>query len=228
MINTQRLGGISALVAAGTFVFGIVLFATSLSDYTTGDPSTAESVAFVQDNQTVLYIWNLVIFIIFGIALVPLVIALDERLRENAPTAAHIARAFGIIWAGLVIAAGMIANLGLGTVDDLAGTDQAQAEAVWSALDAVQNGIGGGNEIVGALWVLLISWIAIRSHALPAGLNYLAIASGVAGLITIVPALEAAGAVFGIGLIIWFAWLGVVLLKEEEHVALGQPSVDDS
>lgn len=219
MINPRQLGGISALVAAGTFVFGIALFATSLSDYTTGDPSTAESVAFVQDNQTALYIWNLVIFIIFGIALVPLVVALHERLHEHAPTLAQVARAFGMIWAGLVIAAGMIANLALGTVDDLAGTDQAQAEAVWSALDAVQNGIGGGNEIVGAVWVLLISWIAFRSKALPAALNYLAIASGVAGILTIIPALEAAGAVFGIGLIVWFAWLGVVLLREHEPIA---------
>lgn len=34
MVGTRRLGGISALIAAGTLVLGVVLFVTSLSDYT--------------------------------------------------------------------------------------------------------------------------------------------------------------------------------------------------
>jgi hypothetical protein len=46
----------------------IVLFVSLLTDYTTGDPTPAESVAFLVDNQAALYIWNLVIFIVFSIA----------------------------------------------------------------------------------------------------------------------------------------------------------------
>ncbi len=86
---------------------------------------------------------------------------------------------------------------------------------MWSALDSVQNGLGGGNEIAGGVWVLLVSWAALRTAVLPRALNYLGLTAGAAGLITVIPALEAVGAVFGIGLIIWFAWVGVVLLKEE-------------
>jgi hypothetical protein len=120
-------------------------------------------VAFLVDNQAALYIWNLVIFIVFGIALAPLVLVLRERLRVGSPESpglAQAAGAFGLIWTGLVLAAGMVSNIAIGTVADLYDTDPAAAEPVWSALDSVQNGLGDGNEIAGGVWVLLVSWAA--------------------------------------------------------------------
>lgn len=214
MKDVRRVGGVAALVEAATFVVGFVLFATMLSDYTTGDPTPRESVAFLVDHQTTLYLWNLVIFVVFGLVLVPLALALHERLRPATPALAQAATAFGLIWAGLVLAAGMVTNIGIGTVADLHGSDPARAATVWSALDSVQNGLGGGNEIAGGMWALLVSWAAVRGGALPKALCYLGAVSGAAGLATVVPALEPVGAVFGVGLIVWFGWLGVVLLRE--------------
>jgi hypothetical protein len=219
MDQRQRIGGIAALIEAATFIVGIVMFVTVLADYTSGDPTPSESVTFLVDNQVTLHVWNLVIFIIFGLALVPLVLALHERLKNRSPALAQVSTAFGLIWAGLVLAAGMVTNIGIGTVADLHDSDPARAETVWSALDSVQNGLGGGNEIAGGVWLLLVSLAARRAGALPVGLNYLGVISGVAGLITIVPPLEAVGAVFGLGLIVWFAWLGTLLLREARDPA---------
>jgi len=215
MEQKPKIAGIAALIAAATFLFGIAMFATILTDYTTGDPTPEESVAFAVDHQTALYVWNVVIFIIFGIVLVPLVLALHDRLKVLSPALAQASGAFGLIWAGLVLAAGMVSNIAIGTVADLHDTDPAGAETVWSALDSVQNGLGGGNEIAGGVWILLVSWAALRSAVLPRTLNYVGLFAGAAGLTTIIPALEAVGAVFGIGLIVWFVWVGVLLLKEQ-------------
>ena len=215
MGHRQQTGGWAALVAAATFLFGIAMFATVLTDYTTGDPTPAESVAFLVDNQAALYVWNLVIFIVFGIALVPVVLAVHQRLLVRSPALAQASAGFGLIWAGLVLAAGMVSNIAIGTVADLHATDPAAAEPVWSALDSVQNGLGGGNEIAGGVWVLLISWAALQTGALPRWLNYLGLMAGLAGLVTVIPPLEAVGAVFGIGLIVWFVGVGVVLLREQ-------------
>ena len=220
MSTWPKIGGAAAVLAAATFVFGFAMFATVLSDYTTGDPSPAESVAFVADNQTALYIWNLVIYILFGVALVPLALALHERMRRAAPVLTRAATAFGIIWAGLVLATGMIANIGLGTISDLYDVDPTRAEPVWSALDSIQNGLGGGNEITGGLWVLLISVAALRTNALPKALAYLGAVAGVAGLVTIIPPLEVVGAVFGLGLIVWFVWVGTVMLRDDSGEAV--------
>ncbi len=216
MSTKHRIGGIAALIEAVTFIVGIAMFVTMLADYTSGDPTPAESVAFLVDNQVALYVWNAVIFIVFGVVLVPVVLALHERLKTGAPALAQASTAFGLVWVGLVLAAGMVTNIGIGTVVDLSETNPAQAESVWSALDAVQNGLGGGNEIAGGVWVLLVSLGALRAAVLPKGLNYLGAASGVAGLVTVVPPLEAVGAIFGVGLIVWFVWVGMVLVREPD------------
>ena len=228
MDQRQRIGGVAALVEAATFIVGIVMSVTVLSDYTLGDATPGESVAFLVDNEVALYIWNLIIFIVFGIALVPLVLALHERLKTGSPALAQASAAFGLIWGGLVLAAGMVTNIGIGTVADLYDTDPAQAETVWSALDSVQNGLGGGNEIAGGVWVLLVSLAAFRIEALPTALNYLGAISGVAGLITIVPPLEAVGAVFGLGLIVWFVWLGIIMLGGTRDVTTETPGLSET
>lgn len=217
--DRQDAGAIAAIIAAATFVFGFALFATTLSGYTTGDPTPAESVAFLVDHQTTLYVWNSVIFIVFGIVLVPVVLSLRERLADGAPGLAAAATAFGLIWAGLVIAAGMIANVGVGTIADLQAADPAAAQTAWSALDAVQNGLGGGNEITGGIWIVLVSAAALRTNALPRALSVVGVGAGVAGIATLIPAFEPVGAVFGLGLIAWFAWAGVFMLTGDSPAA---------
>jgi len=215
MQDRQRVGGVAALVEAATIVVGIGLFATMLSDYATGDPTPGESVEFLVDNEAALYIWQLITLIVFSIVLVPLTLALHERLKAGSPALTQTATAFGLIWAGLLLAGGMIANIAVGTVADLAATDAGQAEAVWSSLDSVQNGLTGGIEIAGSIWIILVSWAALRSGTLPRSLNYLGLVSGAAGLVTVVPPLEEVGLIFGLGLIVWFVWLGVVMLRTD-------------
>jgi Domain of unknown function (DUF4386) len=218
VIDRQRVGGMAALVAAATFVFGFVMFASVLSDYTSGDPTPRESVAFLVDHQAALYIWSFVILVVFGVALIPLVLAIHDRLSAVAPGVAPIATVLGLVWSGLVIAAGLVANVGMRSVVDLYDDAPSRAETVWSSVDAIQNGLGGGNEVVGGLWVLLVSGVALRTGLFRKGLAVLGIVAGVAALTTVVPALEAVGAVFGLGLIVWFAWVGVLLLRAVEPV----------
>ena len=215
----QRLGGTAALVAAGTFMVGIAMFATMFTDYTSGDPTPAESVAFMVDNQTALRVWYIVIFIVFGLVLVPLVLAIHDRLVDRTPLLARASTSFGLIWSGLVIAAGMVANVSVGAVSDLAETYSASAESVWSSLAAVLDGLGGGNEVTGGVWVLVVSAAALASGVLPRLLNYLGIVSGIAGLLTVAPGMEAFEMVFGLGLIAWFIWVGIAMIRTQDTTA---------
>jgi hypothetical protein len=81
------------------------------------------------------------------------------------------------------------------------------------AIDSVFGGMGGGNEILGGIWMLLVSWAALRGGGLPKALNYLGLAIGVAGILSALPGLGDAGMIFGVGQIVWFVWLGIVLLR---------------
>lgn len=212
---SSRAGAIGGLVAAATFVFGIALFVTSLSDYTDPDATPAESVDFLIGHQTTLFVWYLVIFLIFGVAIIPLARALHGRLVDVSAQLADIGAVFAYIWAGLMFATGMISNIGIAAVADLEETDPAAAENLWSAIDTVTDGLGGGNELVGGMWILLVSVAAWGTDRLPRGLNVLGIVSALAGLVTLIPGLSDVGIIFGLGSIAWFAWTGIVLFRTD-------------
>jgi hypothetical protein len=166
------------------------------------------------EKQTVIFSTNLLMYVIFGFALVVLSLALYDRLKSGAPALVQVAVAIGIIWAGSLIASGMVANAGLATVVSLYAKDPAQAALTWQGIEAVVNGLGNANgEILGGPLTLLVSLAALRAGGLPKGLNILGLSVGAVGIITIIPALNALTGVFGLGQIIWFIWLGIVLLR---------------
>jgi hypothetical protein len=210
-LGSSRAGAVGALTAAATFVFGIALLVTSLSGYI--DATAAESVDFLVSHQTTLFAWHFVIFLVFGVAIIPLARALHRRLADVSPQLADIGAVFAYIWAGLMFATGMISNVGITAVADMEEIDPAAAQALWSSIDTVTEGLGGGNELVGGMWILLVSLAAWGTKRLPTGLNVLGIISAAAGLITLVPGLSDVGMIFGLGSIAWFAWTGIVLLR---------------
>jgi len=85
----------------------------------------------------------------------------------------------------------------------------------WQGIESVANGLGNANgEILGGLWVLLVSLAALRAGGLPKGLNILGLLVGAVGIISLIPGLtEGMVGIFGLGQIIWFVWLGIVLLR---------------
>lgn len=216
-MNLQKTGGIAALYEAAAYVIGIVFFVFVVNYPDVIGP--VQKVALLVENQVIMHIVTLVIYVVFGAFLVILVLALYERLNAGAPAMMQTATVFGLLWAFVVIAAGMIFIVGMNTVVDLYGQDPAQAATVWLAIESVFNGLGGGVEIVGGLWVLLVSWAALRAGGFPRALNYLGVLVGVAGILTVVPALEALGAVFGLTQIPWFVWLGIDMLRNNSRVA---------
>ncbi len=215
MNSLQRAGGFAALSAAAAFIAGFAVYFAVLgpAQYGSSEIEPLRHVAFLAENQLLLTVWNLIIYVAFGAALAVLTLALQDRLRGGAPGLAVVGAAFGLIWSGLVIAAGMVANVGMSVIVELFATESARAAAVWPSYKFVVGGLGGGNEIVGGLWLTLVSLAAFRTRALPRPLIVLGAVVGVAGLLTTVPPLAELGSVFGLGLILWFAWAGVVLVR---------------
>ncbi len=219
MKNLQKMGGIAALYEAAAFLIAMVGFLLVLDTLSVVDP--VQQVALLVDNQAFLYILNLIAYVIWGLVMVVLALALYERLKAGSPAMMQIATAIGLIWACVVIASGMVANIGMDTVVDLYGTDPSQAVTVWLAIESVADGLGGvGGEILGSTWILLVSWAALRGGELPRALNYFGVAISVAGILSVVPALFGVlGIIFGLGKIVWYIWLGIVMLRGSTSAA---------
>lgn len=124
MMSLQKMGGGAALVMAATWAvgFAVLLGVLTPAGYFDEGVDAAEKVRILADNQAMSSIGYLVPFVVFGIFLVVLALALYDRLKAGPPAVAEKATAIGLIWAGLVIASGMVANVGIGTVVDLYAT----------------------------------------------------------------------------------------------------------
>ena len=71
----------------------------------------------------------------------------------------------------------------------------------------------GRVEVVGGIWILLVTWAALLAGRHPRALNYLGVVVGMAGVLTVVPALEVLGIGFRLGEIVWVVWLVIVWFR---------------
>lgn len=214
MKTLQKVGGISALICAGTYILAMGLLTSILTPMANESMSFDQFIAFFLPNQMLIFIWHFAMYLVNGTFLVFLTLALTQQLKTDAPALALAAAGFGLLWTGLVFASGFITLYGWETIGRLAATDPAQAAALRLVVDTITLGLDHSDRFLGCLWVLLTSWAALRSKQLPKPLNYFGLIIGVAGIVSsVAPALNELAYAFGLGVIVWWIWLGIVLLQ---------------
>jgi len=218
-VRQQKVGGLAALYLAAAYVVAMPYFLVFVKSQGVVDP--LEKVALLVGNHNSMQAMHLITYVIFGIVLAVLALALHARLRDRSPILAQAATAVGLIWAFVLVASGMIFNAGMAAVVGLHATSPAQAVSAWQAIESVTEGLGGsGGELLGGLWVLLVSVAALRTRGLPRLLNWLGVAIGTAGVLSVVPVLKDLGLGFGLLQIVWFVWLGIVMLRTTSQTAV--------
>jgi hypothetical protein len=216
MKTLHKFGGYAAFYLAAAYVTGITIFLVIL-DYP-GITNIDQKVDLLIRQQTMFFSTNLLMYVFFGIVLVVLSLALYERLEPSAPALTKVATAVGLIWAGSLIASGMISNASIAPVAALHATDPEQAALTLVAIETVaSNGIGNGNgEILGGVWTLLISLAGLHTNKLPKALNLLGMGIGIIGIASVFPGLSDLTGLFGVTQIIWFIGLGFTLLRTKD------------
>ena len=163
MKNLLKMGGIAALIGAATNLMAIVTFIT-LGPKGFGSSDPGQVVAFLANNQAFMRVFDIISYLVFGVSLIFLSLALYERLKAgSSPALAQAVTAFGLIYAVLVIVVGTLEISNLNTVVKLYGENPAQAATVWLTLNSVASGLGGGGgeTLVNALWILLLSCVCL-------------------------------------------------------------------
>lgn len=227
-MTLTRTGGLAALTCGATYLVGFALLLTVLAPlgYGTEQADTAAIAGFIAARPGVLIAWNSVIYLANALALVVLVVALADVQASATPGWAAVTRGLGLIWAALVLGAGMIANVAIERVAQVYPADPAAAEAFWIFLHAVETGLGGGNEIAGGAWIAGVSAAGLTGRSLARPVAALGLLTGLAGLATVMPAFgDTAGAVFGLGAIAWFLGVSATLLLQKAPACLPRAAV---
>ncbi|MFN8488903.1 MAG: DUF4386 family protein [Caldilineaceae bacterium] len=210
----QKVGGISALICAGTYILALGLLTTVLTPMADSSLSYDQFITFFLPHETLIFLWHFSMYLVNGAFLALLILALTQQFKTGAPALALAAACFGLLWTALVFASGFITLYGWEVIGKLAATEPAQAAMLRLMVDTVTIGLDHADRFLGCLWVLLTSWAALQTGQLAKPLNYLGLAIGVAGIVSsVAPALNALGYAFGVGVIVWWIWLGIVLLQ---------------
>lgn len=210
MITFQKVGGLAAWAEALCYIIGFAIFVIFLDFPSSVKP--VDNLIFLIDNKALILSAMSLIYIFASLVLLVLVLALHERLKKEAPALMQVATATGLIWAGVVVASGMIFIVGAESVIKLYANDPERAATIWLAIGIVQDGLGGGIELLGGVWIFIVSWAALHGDRLSKPLNWFGLLIGIAGILTVVPALGAFVGVFGLSQIVWFIWIGTVML----------------
>jgi hypothetical protein len=199
MENFQKLGGAAALGHTFALAVGMVLSFTWMFPLLDAAPDRA--LRFLSSHQSLVTLWNVIVDWGSAITLVIMLLVLYERLKAGSPKLMSSAVVLGFLWAGLTIGTGDLMLHNFGVVANLYGSVPAQA-AAWTAL-------------VRGLWVLLLSLAVVRAGGLPRKISYLGVFLGITGCLTTVPALaEILFVIFGPGMMVWSAWVGIVMLRD--------------
>lgn len=211
-IGMQMAGGVAALYIAIAYLAAIPYFVFLVNYPGVVDP--IQKVILLRDNYASMYWTHIVSFEFVALALIVVTLAIHQRLKELAPSTAQFATVVGLIRGGLLLASVMVFNHGMGVVVRLYATAPDQAVSAWQVIEPVAEALGGtGGDLLGGVWFLLLSGATLRAKLFPVALNWLGVGIGAAGILSVVPALSGLEAAFGLLQIVWFLWLGIVMIR---------------
>ena len=216
MKSANYVTGIAALVLSLIYISAFIYYGAVWRFPTDSDAQT--KMTFIAEHQTITAVFLFITYILFGLVLSILVAGTSRMLGNASERLKSVTNAFGYLWVGLVIASGMIAIGGVSYAIAIAQTDAQKALDAWALLMTIAQSIGGDNEIVGAVWVILVSVLALKADVFSKKLNYLGITVGLAGVATIT-SVVIFKELFGVLQIIWFFWLGLCFMRQPSEQA---------
>lgn len=191
-----------------TYIVGFLCMLFVFKDLST----KTNEIQYLVNHQVGLQLWYFFIYIVFGFLLIPLTIQIKNQFKQQ-NLLIQVIPILGFIWSGFVIVSGMIFILGTTYLSKNINTDVEQLTTIWTTLKILIEAFGGGVEIVGGLWCLLISVAGFQQKVFSKVLNVVGLLVGISGIITIIPFLKDFGAIFGLMQIVWFIFLGVYFLN---------------
>ncbi len=198
MRKLQEIGGLAALAHTAALMVGMILSFTVMFPLLEATP--VQAAVFLAGHPILAHLWMWGVDGGTAMTAVVMVAVLYQRMKDGAPGPALAAVAFGLLWAGLIMANSDLMLRHFGVVPNLYGSGPAQT-AAWTALAR-------------SAWVLLTSLSAWRSGRLTRPSSLLGVLLGILGFLTTIPAItEIVFMVFGPGMIVWSAWVGLIMLR---------------
>jgi len=222
-MSIQKWGGIAAITEGFIYIFGFILFFGVLG---ADKPDVPELyLAFLINNRDIYFVGYFVIGILFSFFLIVLVQSINQHFKNISPEIMKFASTVGYLWSFMVLSSSMIFIASLDALAKHHALNPEHALMIYQTLSIVEDALGGGIEIVGAIWVIAISYVGLKGKIYNHLIHYLGFAIGYAGVLSLFSGFsflaentifELTTAIFGLGQIFWFLVLGIFMLKKSQ------------
>lgn len=213
--------GVCALLAglymALAYLVGIVIFLFILKypEIT----SVEEKILILKDMGSMVFLTNMMMYILFGPVLVIFLLALKSSLNLEKSLLVKLSVIVGFIWAGSLTACGMIGNAAIAPALKLYQANTAEGILFWQTIETVTAGIGNGNgEILGGIMTLGLGIAMLKANSFKRALAVFGIVVGSVGIISVIPELTDLVGLFGILQLLWFIFTGITVFKINKGV----------
>lgn len=211
-----KAGGVAAIGMALCYISMAVIF-FGLISLPSGLDSLGRLQYYMQQEYMLVSIGYGIGYLLFGVLLAILLQALRQAIPDSQSAMAGLAERFGNVWLLLMMASGMVALISMEMILRLLDTSTEQALALHNTYQLLTNALGGGIELVGGLWALLLSIAGLKHNIFPKLLHSLGIIVGSLGIATVLHTLPYLKDAFGITQFVWFIGLGLALLCLARH-----------
>lgn len=212
----MRSGGIAYFAMPFCYIGMFLIFGALLSIPHASDIS--DKVAYIASHRDMVSFAYFLGYILFGGLLLISVQATHAYLKKSSSHMLNFASAFGLIWVVLMMCSGMLALVGMNTMIKLLSQGNPNFETLFYIQTTVVNGLGGGIELVGGLWVLVLSVFALRTNQLSKGINYFGCLVGMLGIGTLCLSIPSLKEAFGLCQIVWFILMGVAMFRYKNEI----------
>ncbi|MFC3853220.1 hypothetical protein ACFOSD_10285 [Salinispirillum marinum] len=178
------------------------------------EANTTEKIAYLIENKGLLNLTYVLGYVLFSCLLCFCVNVIGGLYQQVSPTAMAMATLFGYFWGVILLCAGMIGISSHELLASYSNSNPAAAEVIYYARILLTESLGGGIEFVGGVWLLLLGAVSWRHSLLSKPLCTFTLVKGAIGAATLFSAEPVLRDLFGITGIIWFLWMGLVMIKK--------------
>lgn len=213
MIKTKNIATYISMVLASFYIIGFVCLFTFFSPLANSTILPQERLDYLLSNKLYLQIWYMVIYVLFGLLLIPLTSIIKNIFNNKLANTTAI---FGYVWAAFVLASGFVFIIGIEKISTL-NINSDTLLSIWLPLTILQEAFGGGIELVGGVWVFLIGINGLRCKKFNTFFNGFCLILGVVGIITVLPLFFDLGGAFGMLQIVWFLALSLIFYSSKNE-----------
>ena len=210
LLTIARAVSLGSLGMAACYIILFVIYGALL---TTPSGDISEKVAYLLANRILVEVSYIIGYLVFAICLIVTSVALYLVEGVHSQLLKSVTLVFGVIWAAVLFIAGMISLTSMSLMSSMDPENLSAITSIYRSMLLLENSLGGGIELIGGVWVLLLGWLSLKHGAFSRAWAVFSLCKGAIGVATVFSSEPILRDLFGLTGIVWFIWLAVEVTK---------------